>query len=601
MTHGLINYVSWFFSLSWLTGPIFNKELRVSSRHRRNYVLRVAYLSLMTIFLVLIWLGEVRHSGSSVYRVSRMARAGQVIIMFIIWFQFIATQLVALVMLSTSISDEIYNRTLGLLMTTPINSFQIVMGKLFSKLLQLILLLAISLPLLAIVRVFGGVPWNYVISSLCITLTTVIFVGSLSLFFSIFSRKAYIVIIMNVITLGMIFGLIPLLITLFWHSMELRKIIPENTLFSVLFQPNPYGIMAFNSEAMMSPRMGGGMPFFSWPLHCAIILGISAVLLTLSVSLVRKVALRQATGQIGIYAWKKRSRKKTVGNQVNQKNVSFEPKHVKGPPVVWKELRTPLLRRRKTTFLICVFACLSLLFITYWLSYFEGALDDEESHMLYVVIFMSLGMLFTIIYPATCITSEKESRSWPLLLTTTIDDGQIIFGKFIGILFRCLPIWFLLLGHVLIFSMIGFIHPIAVIQISILIIWIVAFLSGTGLYFSTRFKHTTTAVIMNFALATVIWAIGPMFLGLLGVITREGDLVEAYMDTHPFVHAMVVMEATVRRGSNFSRINRYNWIGFRKMDVMESTAWMFVCMLGYIFIGFLFACYAKRRLRRNVF
>ena len=222
--------------------------------------------------------------------------------------------------------------------------------------------------------------------------------------------------------------------------------------------------------------------------------------------------------------------------------------------------------------------------------------------MLYVVIFMSLGMLFNIIYPATCITSEKESRSWPLLLTTTIDDGQIIFGKFIGILFRCLPIWFLLFGHVLLFSMFGFIHPIAVIQISILIIWIVAFLSGTGLYFSTRFKHTTTAVIMNFALATVIWAIGPMFLGLLGVITRGGDdLVETYMDTHPFVHAMVVMDATVRRGANFSRINHYNWIGFRDIDVVESTVWMFVCMLGYIFIGFLFACFAKRRLRHNIF
>jgi ABC-type transport system involved in multi-copper enzyme maturation permease subunit len=602
MANGLINYVSWFLSLSWLTGPIFNKELRVSSRRRRNYVLRVAYFSLMTLFLVLIWLEEVRHSGSSIYRVSRMARAGQVIIMFIIWFQFITTQLVALVMLSTSISDEIYNRTLGLLMTTPINSFQIVMGKLFSKLLQLILLLAISLPLLAIVRVFGGVPWNYVISSLCITLTTVIFVGSLSLFFSIFSRKAYIVIIMNVITIGIIFGLIPLLVVLFWHSMELRKIIPENALFSVLFQPNPYAIMAFNTEAMMSPRMGGGMPFFSWPLHCAIILGISAVLLTVSVSLVRKVALRQATGQIGIYSGKSRSRKKAVGKQVNQKNVSVTPKHVKGPPVVWKELRTPLLRRRKITILICVFVCLSLLFKTYLLSYLEGALDDEESHMLYVVIFMSLGMLFTIIYPATCITSEKESRSWPLLLTTTIDDGQIIFGKFIGILLHCLPIWFLLFGHVLLFSLIGFIHPIAVIQISILITWIVAFLSGTGLYFSARFKHTTTAVIMNFALAAVIWAIGPMFLGFFEIITSGGDdLVEAYMDTHPFVHAMVVMDATVSRGLSWSKINHYNWIGFRNMDFIKSTAWMLFCMLVYTFIGFLFACCAKNRFRRNIF
>ena len=67
------------------------------------------------------------------------------------------------------------------------------------------------------------------------------------------------------------------------------------------------------------------------------------------------------------------------------------------------------------------------------------------------------------------------------------------------------------------------------------------------------------------------------------------------------VHAVVIMEATVSRGHNWGRISRYNWIGFRNMDVDESTAWMFVCMLGYTFIGFLFACYAKRRLRRDIF
>ena len=139
MATALIIFVSKFLSLYWLTGPIFDKELRVSSRRRRNYVLRSAYLSLFTIILVFVWLEEVRYLGSAAYRISRMARAGQTITLFIVWFQFCATQLIAVIMLSTSISDEIDNRTLGLLMTTPINSFQVVMGKLFSKLLQIIL------------------------------------------------------------------------------------------------------------------------------------------------------------------------------------------------------------------------------------------------------------------------------------------------------------------------------------------------------------------------------------------------------------------------------------------------------------------------------
>ena len=598
MPADLINSVAYFLSLSWLTGPIFDKELRVSSRQRRNYVLRFAYLALMTIFLVLVWLEEVQDNSSSVYSISRMARAGQVIIMFIVWFQFIATQLVAVIMLSTSISDEIYHRTLGLLMTTPINSFQIVMGKLFSKLLQLILLLAISLPLLAIVRVFGGVPWNYVISSLCITLTTVIFVGSLSLFFSILNRKAYIVIIMTILTLSMLFALIPLLVALFWR-VSLQKIISEKVLFSVLFQPNPYAVLAFNTEVMMSPRMGGGMPFYSWPLHCGIMLAASVVLLALSVSMVRKVALLQATGQLGISFWKGRSRKKTVSGQAHQQDCNTEYKRVKGPPVIWKELRLPLLGRRKITALIGIFVCLSLLFITYWLCFGENILDDEETHILYAIIFLSLGILFTIIYPATSITSEKESRSWPLLLTTTIDDGQILFGKFIGILRRCLPIWILLLGHVIIFSMFEYIHPFAIIQIGILVFWIVVFLSGTGLYFSSRFKRTTTAVIMNFALAATIWAILPLLLALTSELTHDDDFVDAYMDTNPFVHTVVIIDATANE--NPVKIGSYNWIGSRRSDVVDSTSWMLACMAGYVSIGAFFAWRAKCRFRRNIF
>ena len=148
--------------LRWLTGPIFDKEMRVSSRRRRNYLLRFIYIGSFTFMVAVLWMDRVAHTTvpgyTSVYQVSRMAAVGQEIVTAILWFQFLTCQVIAIVMLSTSISDEIYKRTLGALMTTPIGSFQIVAGKLTSKLLQIVLLLAISLPMLAVVRVFGGVP-----------------------------------------------------------------------------------------------------------------------------------------------------------------------------------------------------------------------------------------------------------------------------------------------------------------------------------------------------------------------------------------------------------------------------------------------------------
>ncbi|MHC4527138.1 MAG: ABC transporter permease subunit, partial [Planctomycetota bacterium] len=159
------NFVSHFFSLSWLTGPIFDKELRISSRLRRNYLIRSAYVMLLTLTVVSAWLSLMMSGGgtSLAFKISRSAEIGKGVILAITWFQFLAGQLVAVIMLSNSISDEIRRGTLDVLMTTAINSFQIVVGKVLSKLLQLILLLAVSLPLLAVVRVFGGMSWEYVV------------------------------------------------------------------------------------------------------------------------------------------------------------------------------------------------------------------------------------------------------------------------------------------------------------------------------------------------------------------------------------------------------------------------------------------------------
>ena len=192
-----VNILAGIFNPVRLFGPILDKELRVSSRRRRNYILRSIYISLLIISVCYQWIAGVLifSSGSTLYQVSRLPEVGKQITHSIIWIQFVVSQIIAIVMLSSSISDEIRAGTLYSLMTTPINSFQIVTGKLFSKLLQIFMLLAISMPVLAIIRVFGGIPWQFVFSSFCITLTAVIFAGSLSLLFSTIYRNSYHVIV----------------------------------------------------------------------------------------------------------------------------------------------------------------------------------------------------------------------------------------------------------------------------------------------------------------------------------------------------------------------------------------------------------------------
>jgi hypothetical protein len=134
------------------------------------------------------------------------------------------------------------------------------------------------------------------------------------------------------------------------------------------------------------------------------------------------------------------------------------------------------------------------------------------------------------------------------------------------------------------------------------------------LYFSSSFKHTTTAVLMNFALVAAIWAILPLLMAIVASInspyTREArKLVEAYIDTNPYVHMGNIMIAfagetpvTIDTASgNLVKTGSYYWPGHGTMNAVESTVWMSACMVGYILIGFLFAWRARHRFRRNIF
>ncbi|MDH4241869.1 MAG: ABC transporter permease subunit, partial [Phycisphaerae bacterium] len=535
--------VRYILNPSWLTGPIFDKELRVSSRRRRNYVLRFMYLAILTVFVVFVWHSMVKFQGAAAFRISQMSEAGLAIITTIIMFQFVSTQLIAVVMLSTSISDEIYNRTLGVLMTTPINSFQIVMGKLFSKLLQIILLLAISLPLLATVRVFGGVPWDYIISSVCITLTAVIFAGVLSLYFSISGRRAYAVILKTLFTLGTLYLFIPIMVVLVSRSL-VPTIRQPLMLFSIVMLPNPFVVMRFNAAAMMSPGGMGILPVqFLWPLHCGIMLGASVFLLAWSMRIVRRVALRQATGQLDLNTKNKhKSRKKLSLKTTISEGQSGVIRHVKGPPVVWKELRAPIIQGGRKKNIIGLVITIIALLTTYALNMKEKVLDEDFAHIAYTLIFVILGLITNIVLSATTITTEKETRSWPILLATSMGDWQILIGKAVGVFRRCLPIWLLLAGHLVLFVTVRYIHPIAIVHLAILVTWIVVFLSGSGLYFSARLKRTTSAVVANFALALTLWAVIPLLLGLGATINNKSYFLEAYISANPVLQTIVIMD-----------------------------------------------------------
>ena len=601
-----------FLRFFWLTGPLFDKELRISSRRRRNYYLRFAYVILLILFITGTWFSYQLSYGSLAYQKSRFAEIGKSLIATIVLFQFFAAQIIAVILLSNSISDEIYNRTLGVLMTTPINSLQIVIGKLFSKLLQIIILLSISLPVLAVIRVFGGVPWNYIISSFFITLTAAIFAGSVSLAFSIKNVHTYIVIIKTIFTLGVIYVFIPVLLAavfgeqwLYVFNFNIRM-----SLFPALIgflHLNPLGIMSLNTLIMLSPSFT--IPFYFWQVHCIIMLIASAFILIYSVKVVRKVALRQILGELDLFSRMRITFSKNKKNILNEYQGSI--REVTGQPVLWKELRKPLIQGvdRTNNKIGLVVAVITQL-MTYYVCYIERCLTEGFIHFLYVVVFVILGMIFNLILSVSCITSEKESMSWPILLTTSLDDWKIIIGKALAVFYKCLPVWLLMAAHITLFILIGYINPIAFIQILIIVSGVIVFITGFGMYVSSICKKTTWSIIISFAFIILVWVFIPILFGIVTELTHSRELYRRffglYCSINPIVQIGVVMDATggiINANLSLSSLN-YQWINLYHFQNMNkfypTTKLLLYIMMTYMSFGVFFAWLAKRRIRKNI-
>jgi ABC-2 type transport system permease protein len=493
----LTNFVARFLSPLRLTGPIFDKELRVSSRRKRNYFLRFAYVCLLTGFIAFVWFVTVKIGGSAsvAYQVSRMSETGKHVTITIVWFQFIMIQLVAIVMLSTAISDEIYHRTLGLLMTTPISSLQIVIGKLFSKLLQLVLLLAISMPLLAVIRVFGGVSWDYVVSSLCITLTAAIFAGSASLAFSITNRHSHSVIVRTILVC-FLFYIGPLAVVQLLRFAYQVRIVSEMSLFYV----NPFIALGLATQYMLTPAPAA--PALSWPLHCAIMLGLSTLLLVFSAFCIRRVGLRQATGQAGIFSSRRERRiadgKRRTGKVLYAASRRIRP--VKGPPIIWKEMISLWIKNFRIGTILTTILAVFILVVAYGYCAYMDLLGREGAHIVFIIIYFFFGLLRTASSAATSITSEKEARTWPILLTTPLTEKQIVLGKIIGSCFGGWAFWLLLVIHIVVFSLAGCIPPTAIMPLALLIASSTLLVSAVGVFFSSCFKRSSISASINLIL-----------------------------------------------------------------------------------------------------
>ena len=180
--------------LSFSSGisAIMVKELRGRMRGKRAFIIITVHVLLLAVFA---WMfmrineGQTLRNGFTGQVEFASASIGRGVFIGLMLLQTLMVAVLAPAATSGAISSEREHQTLDLLAVTPISSLAIVLGKLISALAWLFVLILASIPVTALVFVFGGVAPDDMLRAYIVLFATVIGLGSVGIFFSTLTRR----------------------------------------------------------------------------------------------------------------------------------------------------------------------------------------------------------------------------------------------------------------------------------------------------------------------------------------------------------------------------------------------------------------------------
>jgi ABC-type transport system involved in multi-copper enzyme maturation permease subunit len=180
--------------LSFSSGisAIIVKELRGRMRGKRAFIIITVHVLLLAVFA---WMfmrineGASERGGFNGQVEFASASIGRGVFIGLMLLQTLMVAVLAPAATAGAISSEREHQTLELLAVTPISSLAIVLGKLVSALAWLFVLILASIPVTALVFVFGGVAPDDMLRAYIVLFATVIGLGSVGIFFSTLTRR----------------------------------------------------------------------------------------------------------------------------------------------------------------------------------------------------------------------------------------------------------------------------------------------------------------------------------------------------------------------------------------------------------------------------
>jgi len=494
-----------------MLGPIFPVEMVTSGRRARFILVRALY---GLILLLIIWgvYAESSFFTSGTPTIEEVARLATMFFIAFSWIQLIGLLLVAPAMAAGSIAVERERRTIEYLFATDLSNLELILGKLVARLLQMACFVLVGLPILAILRLMGGIPNELLLAVFAITLSTMVLVAVLGVCISVWSPRARDAVSRTYLVLVAGLGL-PLVLNLIFMANPPVRANFLSEIYWLIMRGNDLllSINPLYALGMFWLTPGAAGQSINWPQIGYLVagqMGLAAFCIAISIFAVRRVHL-SASG--------KPSKVKDKGPR-GQFGILPRPQ-LGDRPMMWKELfaRHSIQKLGILGRVALVLILLMIVGITLW--WFISALFDPddwevEQYMGFATFMGSLTACLALLrvgaQAASAITSERERDCWDSILSTPLTAKEIVHAKIAGSMWSARGVFLLLafiwgLGVLLRPS-----HLIAVMFHVVTFVICLFFVSSLGVIYSLRLKSSMRA--MGATLGTLLFVGGGYFI-----------------------------------------------------------------------------------------
>lgn len=519
-------------------GPVFEVEWLTTARKWQVYAGRALFVFALLAGMIIVWLGSIAGKNLTT---RGQAQVGGTIFEVIVVTQLALVLLVAPAATAGTICLDKARGNLTHLFATDLSDAEIVLGKLAARLVPVLGCVFCTLPVLALTTLLGGIDPVGLTGAFFITIAVAVLGCAVAMLLSVWASKAHEVMMGTCLIWAGWLLLVPM-----WQAIDsvlLGISLPGWVEWTSLFDV-ALGSVGSPNQSIIVEQL----------LFACSLLGISALLIGITVWRLRVVAIRQlGRGEV---------RKERRSARSRRPWISLPGPVLDGNPVLWREWH-----RQKPSRWVRVVGAIyytvvglfSLLAASVILTNGPAGGVNGEFGALIVAFSVSIGMLLIAVRTPAALVEERTRGSLDVLMTTPLSTREIVEGKWWGA-FRTSALLTLFPGLVTTLAMFRYLAYLPSVWqmkielllvpalMTLLILSYATFLTSLGLALATWLKKLGRALALTVVVHVLLTLGLPMLVFALGNTGRNEGLDFAVMCGSSFWGPGLLMVSLERPG-----------------------------------------------------